>query len=252
MSESVPDSQNAPSDPTVAAPALALRHITGGYGESLVLRDVSLEVGPGAIDALLGANGAGKTTLMRIASGLLDPSEGSVSVNGVDLTDQSPERRVRAGLCLVPEGRGVFPNLTVRENLELQVPRWANQSDYERALEAFPVLKRRLRQLAGTMSGGEQQCLAVARCYLSEPSIVLIDEVSMGLAPRIIDEIFDSLVKLAGEGISLLLVEQYVSKALEVADTVHLLERGQVTLTGKSESIDEEKIMAGYLGTNHS
>jgi branched-chain amino acid transport system ATP-binding protein len=231
-------------------PALELRNIVGGYGEVIVLRDVSLAVRPGAIEALLGANGAGKTTLMRVASGLLSPSSGQVLVGETDVTDLSPEKRVRQGLCLVPEGRGVFPNLTVRENLELQVPSWAKESGYERALEAFPKLRDRLGQLAGTMSGGEQQSLAVARCYLAEPSVVLIDEVSMGLAPRIIDQIFDSLVKLASEGVSLLLVEQYVSKALEVADTVHLLDRGQLTFTGHSDAIDEETIMAGYLGTD--
>jgi branched-chain amino acid transport system ATP-binding protein len=232
------------------AAALDLRGIVAGYGEATVLRDVSIAVRPGSIVALLGANGAGKTTMMRVASGLLAPSSGQVLIGDNDVTDLGPERRVRAGLCLVPEGRGVFPNLTVRENLELQIPRWAGEKGYERALEAFPILRDRLGQLAGTMSGGEQQSLAVARCYLSEPAVVLIDEVSMGLAPRIIDQIFDSLVQLAKEGVSLLLVEQYVSKALEIADTVYLLDRGKLAFSGRSEAIDEETIMAGYLGTD--
>ncbi len=230
-------------------PALDLREIVAGYGDSIVLRNVSIPVQAGTIQALLGANGAGKTTLMRVASGLLKPRSGQVLVGDVDVTDRSPEQRVRAGICLVPEGRGVFPNLTVKENLELQIPTWSRKSGYERALEAFPILRDRLGQLAGTMSGGEQQSLAVARCYLAEPSVVLIDEVSMGLAPKIIDQIFDSLVALASEGVSLLLVEQYVSKALEVANTVHLLDRGQVTLSGHSYEVDEQTIMASYLGT---
>src|SRR6202022_190270 len=156
-----------------------------------------LAVEAGTIAALLGPNGAGKTTLLKVASGLMRPAAGTVMVAGRDATAMSPSRRARLGLCLVPEGRGIFPRLTVRENLRLQGPPWAKDAPVEAALEAFPILRDRLGQRAGTMSGGQQQMLALARCYLARPSIVLLDEVSMGLAPRIVDEIFASIQALA-------------------------------------------------------
>jgi branched-chain amino acid transport system ATP-binding protein len=228
--------------------ALELRGITAGYGRTTVLRSVDISVPAGAIVALLGPNGAGKTTLLRVATGLLDPQDGQVVIRGEEMTGRKPFQRARAGLCLIPEGRGIFPNLSVRENLRLQVPSWGNGDGYEPALEAFPILRERLGQKAGSLSGGQQQMLALSRCFVAEPKIVLLDEVSMGLAPRIIDEIFEALAKLSRKGVSLLLVEQYVNRALSAADRVYLLGRGSVTFSGTPSEIDEEELMRRYVG----
>lgn len=231
-------------------PVLELRNIAAGYGRTTVLRDVNIAVGAGAVEALLGPNGAGKTTLLRTAAGLLRLTAGSVWVSGADLTREPPNRRAASGVCLIPEGRGVFPNLTVKENLMLQAAKSPAGEDLDRVFEAFPVLRDRRRQLAGTMSGGQQQILAVARCYLAFPSIVLLDEVSMGLAPQVVDQIFDSLMSLVTEGISILLVEQYVNRALEMATTVHLLNRGELVFTGPARDLDKETVLSGYLGAD--
>jgi branched-chain amino acid transport system ATP-binding protein len=228
--------------------ALELRGITAGYGRTTVVRDVSLTVRAGTVVALLGPNGAGKTTLLRAAAGLLRPTAGAVLVGGTDVTRSAPHERAWAGLCLIPEGRGIFPSLTVRENLTLSVPPWRNGASVDPALDAFPVLEERLGQTAGTLSGGEQRMLALARCYLAEPAVVLLDELSTGLAPRLVDQIFESLARLAGEGVSLLLVEQYVGRALDLADTVHLLSRGSVAFSGRAADLDEAAVLRGYLG----
>jgi branched-chain amino acid transport system ATP-binding protein len=201
-----------------AAGVLQLRAITAGYGRTTVLRDVGLVVPAGKVVALLGPNGAGKTTLLRACAGLLSPSDGQIALHGQEVTRLKPFQRTRLGLCLVPEGRGIFPNLSVKENLALQIPPWKKQGSIEPALEAFPILKERLSQTAGSMSGGQQQMLALSRCFLADPKVVLLDEVSIGLAPRIIDEIFQALDTLARAGVSLLLVEQYISRALHAAD----------------------------------
>ena len=233
---------------TTPTAALELRRVTAGYGSTVVLRDVSIWVPHGAIVALLGANGAGKTTLLRTASGIVTPSAGSVHITGMDATRMEPNRRAKAGLCLIPEGRGIFRSLTVAENLRLQVPQWATNHSYERVLDVFPVLRRRINQIAGTLSGGEQQMLAMARSYLSSPHVVLLDEVSMGLAPRVVDEIFDALKNLAASGAALLLVEQYVNRALEFADSAVLLNRGEVAFQGPAAGLDMEQVTRGYLG----
>jgi branched-chain amino acid transport system ATP-binding protein len=236
--------------PTTTPPVLELTSVTAGYGAATVLRDIDLTVRAGVIDALLGPNGAGKTTLLRVASGLLRPTAGTVAVGGVDATTQPPSRRARAGVCMIPEGRGIFRSLSVAENLRLQVPPWRRDADLEPALAAFPVLRDRMRQQAGTLSGGQQQMLALARCWLAEPTIVLLDEVSMGLAPRIVDEIFEALTALAATGVALLLVEQYVDRALQMADTVQLLSRGSIAFAGPSSDLDPATVMSGYLGAD--
>jgi branched-chain amino acid transport system ATP-binding protein len=228
--------------------ALELRGVTAGYGRTMVLRDVAISVPVGKVVALLGPNGAGKTTLLRVAAGLLAPEAGGVLVRGVEMTRRRAFERARAGLCLVPEGRGIFPNLTVRENLRLQIPPWHEDQGFDRAIEAFPVLKERLGQTAGTLSGGQQQMLALARCFLAEPSVVLLDEVSMGLAPRIIDQIFEALALLAERGVALLLVEQYVSRALHLADHVYLLNRGSIAFSGPPAGLGEDELMRRYVG----
>jgi branched-chain amino acid transport system ATP-binding protein len=241
------DSGGALSMP-VGDAVLTLQGVCAGYGRTIVLRDVDLTVPAGKIVALLGPNGAGKTTLLRAASGLLGISAGQVSLSGNDVTRQSPHRRAISGLCLVPEGRGIFPNLSVRENLLLQVPPTRKDVGYEPALEAFPILSERLTQRAGSLSGGQQQMLALSRCFLCDPSVVLLDEVSMGLAPRIIDEIFDALVKLSHNGVALLLVEQYVNRALGIADHVYLLGRGRITFSGPPSELNEADLIRRYVG----
>jgi branched-chain amino acid transport system ATP-binding protein len=227
-----------------------LSNVTAGYGNSTVLRAVDLTVPAGSVVALIGSNGAGKTTLLRVASGLLRPTSGSISFEGEMLGGQSPHVYSRAGICHVPEGRGIFKALTVQENIVLQASRGAADEAIERASSVFPILGKRLAQQAGTMSGGEQQMLALARAYVSRPKVVLLDEVSMGLAPKIVDEIFDFLRLLAKEGTALLIVEQYVVRALELADYLFILNRGEVTFAGQPSEIDVADILANYLGSH--
>jgi branched-chain amino acid transport system ATP-binding protein len=228
-----------------------LEGITAGYAGTTVLRDVTISVPPGSVVALLGPNGAGKTTLLRVASGLLRPSSGRVMVDGVDMTGATPHALCAKGICHVPEGRGIFPSLTVRDNLVLLSKRGTERESLERAVEAFPRLGERLPQLAGTMSGGEQQMLALARTYVQRPRVALLDEVSMGLAPTIVDEIFQFLDVLAKQGSSLLLVEQYVTRALAAADYVFLLNRGRVVFAGEAGEVDVDALAAEYVGSGH-
>jgi branched-chain amino acid transport system ATP-binding protein len=228
---------------------LEIRNLVGGYGTTTVLRDVTLEVPDGAVVALLGPNGAGKSTTLRMASGLLRPREGSIVLDGKDVTGLNPFQRSRLGLCHVFEGRGVFPSLTVRENLLMQTPRGTKEATViERAFEAFPALASRRRQVAGTLSGGEQQMLSLVRAYVAEPRIVLVDEASLGLAPLVVDGIFEFLERISRSGVSLLLVEQYVNRALALASTVYLLNQGEIVHSGPSAELDEEKIFAMYSG----
>ncbi len=226
---------------------LELRDVHAGYGDVDVLRGVSLEVAPRSIVTLLGSNGAGKTTVMRVISGLLGTSSGTVLVKGADAGSWSPEGRTRSGICLIPEGRGIFRSLTVRENLSLFRPSWAPDNGIDRIVEMFPVLGTRIDQIAGTMSGGEQQMLALSRALLAQPSVVLVDEVSMGLAPKMVDQIFEVLVALAGDGISVLIVEQYARRALELADHAYVLSRGEVVLAGSTRDISYADVAATYL-----
>jgi branched-chain amino acid transport system ATP-binding protein len=228
---------------------LELRNIFAGYDSGLVLRDVNLTVPRSSVVALLGANGAGKSTLLRTASGQLRPAGGQVVLDGKDMTGQRSEKLAARGLCHVPEGRGIFPSLSVAENIRLQAPPGVDRRRaLTRAFEAFPRLGERAEQRAGTMSGGEQQMLALARAYVCNPKVVLLDEVSMGLAPKVVDEIFVYLRQLASTGISLLVVEQYVSRALDLADYVYILDRGRVTYVGEPSEISEETIAHSYLG----
>lgn len=232
------------------APALELVGVTAGYGTTTVLRDLSLRVERGKVVALLGPNGAGKTTTLRAAAGAVRPGDGHVRLFGDDVTRLAPNRRAQRGLCLVPEGRGVFKSLTVRENLRLQ---HATSSDgleqgIERALTAFPDLAARLGHHAGHLSGGQQQMLALARAYVAQPRVILLDEVSMGLAPLIVEQIFVALRDLASTGVAMLIVEQYVSQALELADHVVLLAKGSATYDGPGSGLDEASLLSNYLG----
>jgi branched-chain amino acid transport system ATP-binding protein len=215
-----------------------------------VLRDVSIKVPAGAVVGLLGPNGAGKTTTLRVASGLLKPKSGSVAIHGRNVTKLAPHQRVRNGLCLVPEGRGVFKTLSVRDNLRLQCTERFKSESVEAAYEAFPILRQRGSELAGNLSGGQQQMLAIARAYVSSPQIVLLDEVSMGLAPIVVDEIFRALKSLAQTGVALLIVEQYVQRVLEMADSVVLLAKGSVAYAGPAVNVNAEELTRSYLGAH--
>ncbi len=234
--------------PATDAAAFEVRSLTAGYGRSTVLREISFAVPAGSVVALLGANGAGKTTLLRTVAGLLEPTHGQVILGGTEVSGLAPNRRTRAGLCLIPEGRGIFRELTVQENLRLLRPPWVRTDRTDVVLQQFPVLGRRLRQTAGSMSGGEQQMLALARAFLSEPDVVMIDEASMGLSPIAVDQIFGALKALAETGVSLLLVEQYVEKALGMADLAVLIDRGAITFTGPAAEVDQDSLLRNYLG----
>ncbi|RVU23029.1 ABC transporter ATP-binding protein [Streptomyces antnestii] len=229
---------------------LQLDGISAGYGGARVLRDVSLWLPPKSVVALLGTNGAGKTTLLRVASGLLAPTSGRLSVDGEDLTGKRAHTLARSGVCHVPEGRGVFPTLTVKENILIQAAGGDVGEAVERAVSVFPVLGQKLGQLAGSLSGGQQQMLALAHAYVTEADYVLLDEVSMGLAPVVVDEIFEFLGRLADDGRALLLVEQYVSRALELADYVYLMNRGRIEFAGEPGELDSDRLVAQYLGAH--
>jgi branched-chain amino acid transport system ATP-binding protein len=228
---------------------LELRNITAGYDAGTVLRDVSITVPDGAVVALLGPNGAGKTTLLKVASGLLGTRSGQILIDGEDVTNMASYQLARRGVCHVPEGRGIFPSLTVTDNIRLQSPPRNFKDSLRNATSVFPRLGERAKQISRTMSGGEQQMLALAHAYVSDPQYVLLDEVSMGLAPKIVEEIFEYLHDLAGQGKSMLLVEQYVGQALKLADYVYILDRGTITFAGEPGEISEETIMNSYLGS---
>jgi len=228
---------------------LELRNITAGYDTGTVLRDVTLTVPDKATVALLGPNGAGKTTLLRVASGLLKPYSGQILVDGVDLTNKKPHQLARTGIIHVPEGRGIFPSLTVTDNIQLQASAKNFKAAFRKTTTVFPRLGERANQISRTMSGGEQQMLALSHAYVGDPHVVLLDEVSMGLAPKIVEEIFEYLEDLAKQGIAQLLVEQYVSRALKMADYVYILDRGRISFAGEPGEISEETIMNSYLGS---
>src|SRR5215469_10772364 len=227
---------------------LTLDSVTAGYGDTTVLRNVDFTVGDGEVVALLGPNGAGKTTLLRLATGFVRPRSGRVAFDGDDVTGSAPYRYSRRGICHLPESRGIFPSLTVLENLTVQ----ARDVDLKQSLpdltELFPFLGTRLGQTAGSLSGGEQQMLALSRAYLTKPKIVLVDEPSLGLAPRIVDRIYEVLARFAARGVSLVIVEQYVQRALALANTVYILSRGEVIHKGRADELDPDEIYQGYLG----
>jgi branched-chain amino acid transport system ATP-binding protein len=231
---------------------LELDGVSAGYGMTKVLRDVSLEVPDGKVVALLGANGAGKTTLLRAAARVIPLQSGSVRVDGADLSRVSPETLARRGVCYVPDGIGVFRTLSVQENLTLFAARGERKGVVERAAELFPVLGDRREQIAGTMSGGEQQMLALARAHLSGARVAMLDEVSLGLAPKIVDGLFAALRVLSASGMALLLVEQYVQRALAMADHVYLLHRGSIVFSGSPDDLDPDEVMRSYVGVDLS
>jgi branched-chain amino acid transport system ATP-binding protein len=227
---------------------LEIEHVTAGYGDTVVLRDVSLSVPDSKVVALLGPNGAGKTTALRVASGLLKPMRGRVVLDGEDLTGRRACVMSRRGICHLPEGRGIFPSLSVRENLILQSPRRKEEESIARAVVAFPELGRRLEQQAASLSGGEQQMLALVRTLVTSPKVVVIDEASLGLAPLVVDRVFETVRQIAATGVPILLVEQYVTRALDLADWVYILNRGQIVSSGAAEGLQAEDVFEQYLG----
>ncbi|CAO5255532.1 ABC transporter ATP-binding protein [Frankia sp. AgKG'84/4] len=229
------------------AAQLRFEGVSAGYGRATVLRDIDLEIPPASVVALLGSNGAGKTTLLRVASGLMRTGAGRVLVGDRDVTRDAPSARRRHGVCLIPEGRGIFRSLTVRENLLLQIPPWEKDTSLDTALDMFPALRTRLHDTAGRLSGGQQQMVALSRAFFGSPSLVMLDEVSMGLAPIVVDEIFAALRTLAARGTALLIVEQYVNRALAVADKVYMIGHGRITFQGSAADLDQTEVMRHYL-----
>jgi len=228
--------------------SLAVSHVSAGYGGAPVLHDISITLAAGEVMALLGANGAGKSTLLRTISGLIKPTAGRISILGEDVTKSPPYRRTSRGLCEIPEGRGIFPSLTVRENLVLLSPRQPEPDAITRALDMFPALKSRMSQTAGSLSGGEQQMLAVARAVMARPAVVLFDEVSLGLAPLIVERIYDAVRAIITTGSAVLLVEQYVDRALGLADSALVLDRGTVAYSGSTSELRSVNLLETYLG----
>lgn len=234
---------------TNAEPILELRHVRAGYGAIEVLHDVSIAIGRGQVVALLGPNGAGKSTTIKVVSGLLRPSSGQLVIAGRDVTGASADTLCRAGICTIPEGRGIFPNLTVRENLVMATYGGRDLAAIEHdAYTRFPRLAERRTQLAGTMSGGEQQMLSLARALAVDPAILLIDELSMGLAPKIVAELYEQVARIAADGVSVLVVEQFARTVLGVADWAIVLTHGVVQVSGPAAEIGEDVLTGAYLG----
>ena len=233
-------------------PLLDIRNLRGGYGQVEVLRGVDLAVQPGEMVALLGSNGAGKSTLNNVVSGIYPAWAGSVVFDGHDLTRAHYRDVVQAGLIQVPEGRKVFPNLSVLENLELGSFARARERravNLEKVFGIFPRLRERLQQLAGTMSGGEQQMLAIGRGLMAEPRLLILDEPSLGLSPLLVDEMFSLIRRLRDDGLAVLLVEQNVGQSLEIADRAYVMENGSIRFSGKpADLLGSDELRRAYLG----
>ena len=232
---------------------LEVKNLVVSYGAIKALRGISFSVEQGEVISLIGSNGAGKTTTLHSISNLIKKNSGSIFFEGTDITNLSADKIVKMGLIQVPEGRRVFANLSVKENLEmgayLRKDKEQIKKDMEWGYELFPRLKERLSQLAGTLSGGEQQMLAMARALMSKPKLLLLDEPSMGLAPILVDEIFEIIKKISSAGTTILLVEQNAYKALSIANRAYILETGKITKDGKaSDLITDKAVISAYLG----
>jgi branched-chain amino acid transport system ATP-binding protein len=232
-------------------PLLRVEALSVAYGAILALREVDFEVRSGEIVTLIGSNGAGKSTLMRTVSGLLRPRAGRIWFEGTDITGERADRRVARGISQVPEGRRIFANLTVRENLQMgaYLRRAGDGDAFERALTLFPRLRERLGQSAGTLSGGEQQMLAIGRALMAQPRLLLLDEPSLGLAPLLVQQIFAIIREINVQGTTVVLVEQNARQALRVAKRAYVLETGAVTLAGAAPDLArDERVRRAYLG----
>jgi branched-chain amino acid transport system ATP-binding protein len=238
---------------------LKIRNLQTYYGRIRVLDNVSLSVKPGEVVTLIGANGAGKSTILNCISRLIPCREGEIFFQGQRINGETPEAVVRLGICQVPEGRQIFQPLTVLENLELGAylrygkrNRGSIQQDMDMVFSLFPVLAERLQQVSGTLSGGEQQMLAIGRALMSRPKLLLLDEPSMGLAPRVVVDIFHTVVKLRREGLTILIVEQNARAALRIADRGYVLETGKIILQGTAaELLEDHDVKRAYLGRDY-
>ena len=239
---------------------LKVDQLVAGYGKVEVLHGISLEVQPGQLVTLIGSNGAGKTTTLRVLSGMIRPASGSITLGGTEISGLPAHAITRKGLAHSPEGRRVFSTLSVSDNLQLGAfprltgarPRGDVAADRERMFEIFPRLKERRAQLAGTLSGGEQQMLAMARALMLQPDVLLLDEPSMGLAPKLVEEVFATISRLKSEKITMLLVEQFAAAALEVADYAYVMENGRLSASGPAANLkNDPAVRAAYLGAAH-
>jgi branched-chain amino acid transport system ATP-binding protein len=232
---------------------LKLEDIVLTYGKIEALHGISIEVAQGEVVSLIGANGAGKTSTMRAVSGVRGIKSGKIIFDGEDITGLRADQRVRKGLCLAPEGRGIFPGMTVTENLDMGAYTRKDKAemakDFERVFGLFPRLKERHKQVAGTMSGGEQQMLAIGRALMARPRLLCLDEPSMGLAPKLIQQIFDIITEIAEQGTTILVVEQNAKQALSRSHRGYVLETGKIVKTGNgSDLLDDPSIREAYLG----
>jgi branched-chain amino acid transport system ATP-binding protein len=231
---------------------LEVRGLHAGYGALRILRGIDMKIEAGEVVAVLGANGVGKTTLNNALTGLVRPTQGSVVWLGEEIAGAAPERIVASGLVQVPEGRKIFPNLTVRENLELGSYRRGKANrvrNLERVLGGFPKLQERLGQFAGTLSGGEQQMLATGRGLMAEPKLLILDEPSLGLSPLMVEEMFGMIQRISSEGVTVLLVEQNVVQSLDIAHRAYVLENGEFALSGPARELAADpRLKQAYLG----
>jgi branched-chain amino acid transport system ATP-binding protein len=235
---------------TPTVPAVAVEGVRAGYGRIEVLHGVDLEIPAGSVFALLGPNGAGKSTLLKVMSGRVRATRGTVSIGGTPVGNRPAESLVHLGLCSIPEGRGIFPNLTVRENLWMWTYKGGvSRADVEaKAYEAFPRLGQRSKQLAGTMSGGEQQMLAISRALVTDPKVLLLDELSMGLAPLVVEELYEVVGTLAKQGLTVVVVEQFVTTALHVATRAAIMVHGRIVREGTPTEMADAALGAYLSG----
>jgi branched-chain amino acid transport system ATP-binding protein len=240
------------ADPARRRPDGPLLDITGlnvFYGDFQALFEVSLSVTGGGATALVGANGAGKTTLLRTIAGVQAARSGSVRYRGADITAARPHRRIAAGITLVPEGRKLFPSLTVEENIQVAAVAAASDAwPLERIYGVFPMIAKRRRQRASTLSGGEQQAVAIARALAAAPSLLLLDEISLGLAPRVVGELYETLSRLRSAGATLVIVEQDLRRAMEACDNLVCLLEGRIALAGPVAGVSRDEVVAAYFG----
>ena len=231
---------------------LKIENVVAGYGHITALKSINLEVPQGSIVSLIGANGAGKSTTMRSIMGLVKPTEGRITFEGKDITSMKTHDIVKSGISLVPEGRQILQDMSVYENLEMgaYIRKDAEiNDDIKKVFKRFPILDERSYQLGGTLSGGQQQMLAIGRALMARPKLLLLDEPSMGLAPLVVNEIFEVIKEISAEGTTVLLVEQNVRQALKIADSAYVLETGKIVLSGPAEEIRHDpRVMEAYLG----
>ncbi|WP_327116804.1 ABC transporter ATP-binding protein [Nocardia sp. NBC_01730] len=233
------------------SPLLELHDVRAAYDAITVLHGVDLNVEPGQLVALLGPNGAGKTTTLRVAAGVHPIASGRLTLGGRDVTGARPRDLARAGVCLIPEGRGVFPNMSVRDNLLMMTFTGRSRAEIEEiAFGRFPILAKRADQTAGTMSGGEQQMLALARGLTTDPAILMLDELSMGLAPLVVERLYEQVAEIARDGVAVLVVEQFASAVLDIADHAAVLVRGRIEYRGRPDGELRRELASLYLGSN--